>query len=241
MKKLIALLLSVFVVMGCAACGTAVTMTVEEQPVSVGSVEALEELVNKDIDDTVAGLRADYDALAAEIDTYDKYTKNKSKVEDFYTKILAETRDLCLRMREYGICYAELVMKMGGTYEEKYDAFSEMYDCIYDDACGEIYDAIYEDLQGDMYDLIYDGVVSDGYDLEAYALWSKVSSEAYDMWRDSLSDVYDEWSDALSDIYDFWSDVLNAILDDDTEEIREEIEKFEEENEKLRDAGVGEV
>lgn len=234
MKKIISLILSVSLIITCAACGETEIMMVDEQTVSISTVEELEEMVNKDVADTVASLRVDYDELAAEIDTYEKYRENIALVKEFYAEVNEVTKELCLRMREYGICYAKIVVHMDGTYEEKYDAFSEMYDCIYDDACGDIYDAIYDDLLGDVYDLIYDGVVSDGYDLEAYKIWSDVSSEAYDMWSDSLSNVYDEWSDALSDIYDFWSDVLSALLDDDTEEVEEEITKFEEKVKSLR-------
>lgn len=120
-------------------------------------------------------------------------------------------------------------MKFGGTNDEKYDALEDLYDIIYDDACGEVYDLIYDDLMGDVYDAFYDGVVSDGYDYTGYEQWSDAMSEAYDMWSDSLSDVYDEWSDALSDIYDFWSDVCICIYDGSTEDVKEEITKFEEE------------
>lgn len=236
MKKIVVLALAIVMALGTAACGSQGTIVTDadDKKVTVSSIEELEEIVDKDVIDTEAKLRAEYDALAAEIDTYDKYVKNKGKVEAFYSTIHEETKAICIRMREYSIAYTEIVMKENETNEDKYDAMEDLYDIIYDDACGNIYDLIYDDLMGDMYDLIYDGVVSDGYDYTGYEQWADTSSEAYDMWSDSLSDVYDEWSDALSDIYDFWSDVCGHIYDGGTEDVNEEISKFREEIEGLK-------
>ena len=62
-----------------------------------------------------------------------------------------------------------------------------------------------------------------------------MSSDAYEIWSDSLSDIYDEWSDALSDIYDFWSDVSGDLWDGDTDKVNEEITKFREDIDKLKE------
>ncbi len=231
MRRILVVVLAAVMAMSFAACsGEQPTVTDKDnKEVAVGSIEELEEIVNNDVAETESSLRAEYDALVAEIVTYDKYIKNKSKVEVFYGSVYEETKAICIRMREYSIAYTEIVMKSGGTNDEKYDAMDDLYDVIYDDACGEVYDLIYDDLLGDVYDAFYDGVVSDGYDYTGYEQWSDAMSEAYDMWSDSLSDVYDEWSDTLSDIYDFWSDVCGHIYDGGTEDVDEEIAKFEEE------------
>lgn len=236
MKKIITLALVIAMALGTAACSSQDTTVTDadDKKVSVSSIEELKEIVDKDVIDTEAKLRAEYDELTAEIDTYDKYVKNKSKVEEFYNTIHEETKAICIRMREYSIAYTEIVMKGNETNDDKYDAMEDLYDIIYDDACGDIYDLIYDDLLGDMYDYIYEGVVSDGYDYTGYEQWSDTSSEAYDMWSDSLSDVYDEWSDALSGIYDFWSDVCGCIYDGGTEDVKEEIAKFREEIDGLK-------
>ena len=234
MKKVIVFVLAAVMLCSLAACGGETVSTGEEK-VSVNTIEELEEIVQKDITDTVDGLRAEYDQLTAEIDTYDKYVKNTAKVNDFYNKIKEENRAICIRMREYSITYTELVLKSGGSNSDKYDAIGDLYDCIYDDACGDIYDGIYDNLMGDMYDEIYDGVVSEGYDHASYEEWSDMSSDAYDIWSDNLSDIYDEWSDALSDIYDFWSDVSGDLYDGDTDKVNEEITKFREDIDKLKE------
>ena len=233
MKKVIALILAAVMICGMTACGGE-TVSNGEKKVSVNTVEELEGIVEKDVTDTVDGLRAEYDQLAAEIDTYDKYVENIGRVNEFYTRISEENRAICIRMREYSITYTELVLKSGDSNSDKYDAIGDLYDCIYDDACGDIYDGIYDDLMGDMYDAIYDGVVSDGYNHAPYKEWSDMSSDAYEIWSDSLSDIYDEWSDALSDIYDFWSDVSGDLWDGDTDKVNEEITKFRADIDKLK-------
>lgn len=236
MKKIIVIVFVIAMALGLVACSGQETTVSDEsdKKVAVGSIEELEEVVNNDVINTEASLRAEYDELATKIDTYDKYVENKAEVEAFYSTIYEETKAICIRMREYSIAYTEIVMKENEANDDKYDAMDDLYDIIYDDACGEIYDLIYDDLLGDMYDLIYDGVVEDGYEYTGYEQWADTSSEAYDMWSDSLSDVYDEWSDALSDIYDFWSDVCGHIYDGGTEDVNEEIEKFREEIEELK-------
>lgn len=219
MRKILVVVLAVVMAVCFAGCGGGQPTVTDKDnnTVAVGTIEELEEIVNNDVVETESSLRAEYDKLVAEIDTYDKYIKNKSKVEAFYGTVHEETKAICIRMREYSIAYTEIVMKSGGTNDEKYDAMDDLYDLIYDDLLGDVYDAF------------YDGVVSDGYDYTGYEQWSDAMSEAYDMWSDSLSDVYDEWSDALSDIYDFWSDVCSCIYDGSTEDVKEEITKFEEE------------
>ena len=234
MRKVIAAALILVMILSLSACGETATVTKDGKKITAGTIEELEELIDKDLEETFAGLQGEFETLMSEIDTYDKYIENIGKVESFYGRILSETQVMDIRLREYSICYTEIVMKSGGSYEDRYDAIGDMYDLIYDDACGEVYDAVYDDLLGEMYDLIYRGVVKDGYDDAPYEAWYDTSSEAYDMWADCKSDVYDEWSDAKSDIYDFWSDVYGHVYDDDREKINEEIADFREDIEKLK-------
>ena len=174
-------------------------------------------------------------SLTEEITTYDQYVEKVDKVEAFYAKVNEETEKLCIRLREYSINYAELVVNANMTNDEKEDAVKDIYDCIYDKAGDAVYDGIYDGVLEDMYDYFYDGVISDGYDYAPYKEWSDILSEEYDMWSDTLSDVYDSWSDALSDIYGFWSDVSGAMWDNDMEEIKTEIEKFKEDIKELKE------
>ena len=228
MKRLAALILVSVMVCTLAACGST-TVSDGRKTVSVNTVEELEQMVETDVENTIATLQNEYENLLAGIDTYDAYMEQVDEVEVFYAEICRENRDICIRMRQYSIAYAELVCEGEGTRGEKYDAIDDLYDCIYDDACGEIYDGIYDDLLGDIHDALYDGILRDAYDTVPYGEWSDAMSEAYEMWSDCLSDVYEDWADALKDIYRFWSDICGALWDGDMDEAGEEIEKFREE------------
>ena len=235
MKKIFTLSVVLIMMLAMTACGTETTVTTpDNKQVSVGTIEELELLIEEDITGTTTALKTEYEELVAEIDTFEEYQENVDKVQAFYDKINDENRNLCIRMREYSVAYAELITNMDGSYDEKEDVLDDMYDTLYDDASGEIYDALYDDLMGDMYDSFYSGVVSDGYDHVPYKVWSDISSDAYDMWSNCGSDIYDEWSDFGSDVYDFWSDIYSAMWDGDNEEIEEEIIKFKEDIEALK-------
>ena len=234
MKKIIVFVMKAAMICGLAACREE-TVSNGEKKISVNTIEELEDVIEKDVTDTVDGLRAEYDQLTAEIDTYEKYVENIERVNEFYNRVDEENRAVCIRMREYSITYTELVLKSDGSNSDKYDAIENLYDCIYDDAGGGIYDGIYDDIMGDMYNAIYDRVVSDGYDQASYNEWSEISSDAYKMWSDSLSSIYYEWSDAFSDIYDFWFDVSGDLLEGDIDKVNEEITKFREDTEKLKE------
>ena len=75
MKKVIAFILAAVMLCSLAACGGE-TVSNGEKKVSVNTIEELEGIVEKDVTDTVDGLRAEYEQLTAEIDTYDKYVEN---------------------------------------------------------------------------------------------------------------------------------------------------------------------
>ena len=86
MKKIIAFLLTAVIICSLTACGGE-TVSNGEKEVSVSTVEELEGIVEKDVTDTLDGLRAEYEQLTAEIDTYDKYVENIEKVNEFYNRI----------------------------------------------------------------------------------------------------------------------------------------------------------
>lgn len=198
-------------------------------------VKELDKIVSADVEDTIAGLFGEYERLVADIDTYDQYLKNASLIDVYYTQITEETKALCIRMRDYSIDYAEKVMSMDVTNDDKYKELEELYDCIYDDVGEDIYDEIYDGILDDMYDNFYDGILDDAYDNGApYDEWSDARSNEYDLWSDTRASVYDEWSDFRADVYDFWSDLRKEIWEDDIERAEDKIKDFREDIEKLR-------
>ncbi|MCM1171926.1 MAG: hypothetical protein NC393_07345 [Clostridium sp.] len=195
----------------------------------------LDEIVSTDVDNTISVMKAEYEKMITDIDTYEKYLENTDKVEAFYKQIYEDTQQLCIRMREYSIDYAEVIMASDKSNDDKYKDFEEIYDCIYDDAGDDIYDEIYDGILDDLYDDFYDGILDDAYDNGVpYDEWSDARSDEYDWWSDARSDVYDEWSDFRSDVYDFYSDMRSELWDDDVERAEEKIVDFREDIEKLK-------
>lgn len=201
----------------------------------------LEDIVIKDVEDTVAALNAEYEGLKAEIDTYSKYLSNTDKMEAFYEKICNTNYSLCVRMYEYSLDYAESIVNSDMSNDDKYDEIEELYDSIYDDAGDEIYDGIYDGILEDMYDDFYDGLLDDAYDNEEYSEygeWSDARSDEYEWWSDTRSQVYEDWSDMRSDIYEFQSDLRGELWSDDIDKALKKIEDFRKDIEKLKkDAG----
>ena len=162
MKKLMCLSLC-FVLCGCGAMPTAQNVEVKKVNVNVievsaSSLDEIEEMASKDVEDTKEKLESERNALGEKITDFDTYTKNVDKVKAFYDQALKQTELLSIRLREYAYKYAELVMNEDASYKVKYKDLSGIYEYIYDDAAKTMYD-IYDKTLKDMYDIYYDGVI----------------------------------------------------------------------------------
>lgn len=198
--------------------------------VNVGNVESV---VNDDVQAVISGLNQEYEALVAEVGSFESYAGDPSRVESYYARIEEELSALCIRLRQYSVDCASSIMASGETSGRMYDDFDVIYDAVYEDARDGIYDGIYEDLFGNLYDAYYDGILKDAYDSVGYGEWSEVHSSEYDRWSDSHSEVYDIWSDFGSDIYDFWSDLRGDLFSGDIDKAQKEAAKFQEDIDKL--------
>lgn len=201
---------------------------------TAGTEDELTQLVEKDVEDTILVLNSEYEELKSDVDSYDKYLENADEVKAFYTHVVDTHKELCIRMREYSISYAEMIFESDKSNDDKYDDLEGIYDIIYDDAGDDIYDGIYDGLLDDMYDDFYDGIIDDGYDNAPYDEWYDARSDEYDWWSDARSDLYDDWSDFRSDLYDFWSDLRSEMWDDDVEKAMEKADDFQADIDKLR-------
>lgn len=193
--------------------------------VSASSLDEIEEMASKDVEDTKEKLESERDALSEELTDYNLYIKNVDKVKAYYDDALKQTELLSIRLREYAYKYAELIMNEDASYKVKYKDLSGIYECIYEDAGEAMYD-IYDKTLKDMYDMYYDGVIKDAYDEIDYDEWYDVHSDAYDDWYDARSDVYDIWYDTRSDIYDFQYDLRSEVYDHDDERAQKKMDKF---------------
>lgn len=245
MKKVISMTLALVMAASLAACGggassgssaaaqstpaptpESTAAEAQDSTASAGDDGTLYGTASADIESTVSSLTATYEALTADIATYDDYVANVDRVEAFYATVVEETRNLCIRLREYGADYVDSVLSSGLTCDEMYDELDVLYDDLYDDAGGDVYDEIYDDLMGDLYDVFYDGILKDAYDTVDYSDWADTHCNEYDFWSDAHSDIYDEWSDFHSDIYDLWSDVRGELWDDDLDRAAEKLADF---------------
>ncbi|MCI7767841.1 MAG: septation ring formation regulator EzrA [Oscillospiraceae bacterium] len=210
--------------------------TTEKQiEVGAGGIEELNLIVEQDIADTIDALSSDYEQLTKEIDTYEKYLNNIDAIELFYSKAETVNEELCIKMYEYSLSYAELIVNSDRSFDDKYNDFEQMYDAVYEDGGDDIYDGIYDGILDDMYDDFYDGIVKDGArDQFNGSDRYNVRSDEYQRWSDTRSEVYSFWSDFRSDVYGFWSDMRSEMWSEDTERAEKKIEKFKKKIEKLK-------
>ena len=200
---------------------------------SVGSIEEIESNVEKDVENTINSLNTEWQTLSAKITSYDDYVKNADEVEAFYEKINDDTKQLCDRLQTYTVKYAEMILSSDMSNDDKYDAFDDLSDCIYDKATDDINDGIYEGLLEDMQDALYDGVLDDSDVASSYSEWYDVRSDEYEYWYDTRSDVYENYYDTRSDVYSFIYDIRGELWSGEIEKAKEKFDDYKADVEKL--------
>ena len=183
----------------------------------VTTLEELEARIEEHLASTIASLNEQWEALAAEIDTYEKYVENAERVSEFYETVIAETEQMCIMLYEYSAAYARMILDSDMSADDKYDAIDGINDCLYEDACDEINDEIYEGLLDDMNDYFYEGILNDAQGDVDYSDWYDVCSEEYSQWYDTASEVYGLYYDAASEIYSFYYDMASELYSRDYE------------------------
>ena len=189
-------------------------------------IEELEEVVEAHVSECVQALRNEWEALAADVDTFEKYTAGTDTVEDFHEHIVDAVSQILEMICGYGVSYAEFIMRSDSSSKDKYEDFEDFRDCIYDDACEIVKDEIYEDLLPEIKEYYYEGIIRDAKDAVPYSDWSDARSDAYSRWSDARSDVYKAWSDTRGDIYKFYSDIRGELFGGDIDDADKELENF---------------
>lgn len=202
--------------------------------VKIDNVDDFENIVAKDLEDAISALQQDCDDLINKINSYDKYKKNTDDVEEFYNNIYKEHQKLTIRLMEYAVVYAEIIVTSDMPYDDMYDEMEKVFEVVYDDGGDYIFDEIYDGILDDLFDAFYDGILDDAFDTESYSEVADFRSDEYDWWSDTRSDIYDDWSDFRSDVYDFWCDVKSEIWDDNVERALKEINDFKGDISKLK-------
>ncbi len=228
MKKLLSFMLVLIVGITVVACEN-----IQTRP-TVDSLKELEDVIENDVENTLAELEVDFESLKNQIATYEQYKANTTDVEAFYDKVYSTQQSLTIRLREYSIKYVETVLALDIDIDDKYDKLGEVYDIIYKDAGEDICDGIYDGILDDMYDVYYNGILDDAYGSVSFSEWSDLRSDEFERWSNSRSDVFDDWSDFRSDVHDFCSDIRGEVWDDDIEKANEKLEDFKEDLLKLK-------
>lgn len=193
---------------------------------TANSVEELETVVDAHVTECVQALWADWEALSADIDTFDEYMANVESIEAFHTHIEDSATQIFVMICDYGVSYAELILQSGSSTKDMYNAFEDFKDCIYEDACEIVKDEIYEDLLGEIKDYYYEGIINDAKDDVQYSDWSDARGDAYSWWSDARGEVYSNWSDTRGDLYSFYSDMRSELYSGDTDGANDELQDF---------------
>ena len=192
----------------------------------INTLDELETRIEEHLAASIASLNTQWEALQAEVDTYEKYVDNAEMVSDFYQTVIDETEQMCIMLYEYSAAYARMILDSDMSADDKYDAIDGINDCLYEDACDEINDEIYEGLLDDMNDYFYEGILSDAQDDVDYSDWYDVCSEEYSQWYDTASEVYGLYYDAASEIYSFYYDMASELYGRDFERAEKIYERF---------------
>ena len=203
----------------------------------ITTLDELEARIEEHLAANIASLNSQWEELAAEIDTYEKYVENSERVSEFYQTVIDETEQMCIMLYEYSAAYARMVLDSDMSADDKYDAIDGINDCLYDDACDEINDEIYGGLLDDMNDYFYEGILDDAQGDINYSDWYDVCSDEYDQWYDTASEVYGLYYDAASEIYSFYYDMASELYGRDFERAEKIYERFLEKIAKAKGQG----
>ena len=234
MKKILAILLAVTMMLSLVACGETAngptetpddtsntppsqTITSDRDYDETDSAAVLGEITNDFADVTTQLIEKLEETFTAVGTTYEDYQKNKELVDEWIELVLAESDALFARTRENSIAYFKLI---AADDDHKYsefcdEALDEYYDTVYDEAMDEYYDTLYDDAMDDLYDEYYDGIIDDAHDDIEYDVWSDARSECYEVWSNARSDIYEKWSTGRSYVYGMWSATRSAFCYND--------------------------
>ena len=137
-RKAVFLLCAIMLTVSPVYAEEATTEAIEETIISAATTDELEDIIEQDVEDTIGGLTSEYETIKETLADFDAYLANPTLTEDFYIKTVTEINALTIRLREYTLKYAELIMASDDDYDDKYDDLEDIYDEIYEDAAEEI-------------------------------------------------------------------------------------------------------
>lgn len=229
MKRMVAAILSLAMVMTLGACGASGgSTTPSDGKTGSGSSRKVEKPAADTLDGILAAIADDYKTTIQtlqdgvdEINTaingdYENYAKNRQMIDDWYAQAETEAAELFQRTEEN--CRQYFIL-MSTQTEHEYKAMNKaaekIYDDVYDDAWDDFYDDVYDGLMEDLYDAYYDGVLDDAYNLVPYKEYSEQKTYFYETWSGACSEIYRLLSEHGSRLYGMCSAIGSAIYQDD--------------------------
>ncbi|MBQ4648518.1 MAG: hypothetical protein IJB76_05090 [Clostridia bacterium] len=190
------------------------------------SIDELEIIVDAHVSECIEALYAEWKTLSTDIDTFDKYMNSVDAVEEFHTHIENSASQILVMICNYGVSYADLILKSEASTKDMYKKFEDFKDCIYEDACEIVKGEIYEDLLTEVKKYYYDGIINDAKDSIKYSDWSDARGDTYGWWSDARGEVYGEWTDVRGDLYSFYSDIRSELYSGDIDDANDELQDF---------------
>ena len=230
MKKLIALLLAMIMIVSLSACngnkqsdsskpdGSGQNDGAASQVADSGTLDGILSGITTDFDSTIKQLTDELSNVYTAVgDSFNSYVKNEQSLKDWYNLAQTKADELFSRTSGKTVTYYKLIASSVDQNDSDAldDALDDFYDKIYEDAFDNFYDTIYEDCFDEIYDKYYDGILDDVQDSVEYGEWLDVRSDCYSDWLDARSDIYSSWLDERSDIYGDWLDIKSEFLYDD--------------------------
>ena len=223
MKKVIALLLAVAMLLLLAACGktessgnTGNTDHPNKYSYDTGSLESMLTFIKTTGETACTDTTNQAEVLIKKLgDSYTTYNSNKNEVTAFFASAQTRSAELYAAFQACSIDYFKCVAKQGlDDYSTWDDAMGEFYDA-WDDAMGDYYDA-WDEAYGDIYDTC-DDLISDASDELEYDEYSDAWSAMYDEYSDAWAAMYEAYSDAWSKTYSDYSSVWSGFYGGETD------------------------
>jgi predicted small lipoprotein YifL len=221
MKKIIAILLILCMIFSLSGCAKNEKNPVEVEPkdteVLKTQMQELETQMNKELQNTIDTLNAEFKEISKGINNYDDYVKNQERITEFYKEIDDKTKIAFISLEVYTLKYVETIIEFWTTSHIEPEMLDELYDIFCVSACNKLYDEIYVGLLEEIFDAFQSGAL-DEYTIP-YKETRKVRSDDYTNWGVAHSNINNYYENSRKFIYNFYYDLSDAQSTGDLQKV----------------------
>lgn len=200
----------------------------------ITTTDELEKRIGGHLDVLIKFLYSRFEALSEEIDTYEKYCDNVTKVSEFYETVIDETNQISIMLLDYSAVYARMILDSDMPDDENYKAIDGIYDYLYEDACAVILDEIYNRLLTEMSNYFYGGILMGAPIGIDYSEWYDICNNEFNQWYDAGTKVFNIYYDASANIFSLYYDLSGELYNGDMEGANKTLAQFIEKVEKMK-------